>query len=457
MGRWFAIHMAVLFSVLVSGLALAAPGPHTGQFLATSRESLQARIELAADEKAHSLDVLTFTLKEDRVGLTLFAAAIEIAKKGGRVRIGYDAFSSKVSPEMASYVISQGVDLRAFRPLLNDIRQPIATFLSWLGFNNRLHEKVFLINGEVAVLGSSNYSEDYFLAARQRENRGRWNFKDREILVRGAVAQEIQADLDQKWNEENFVRPPGADVNLLKNLPARKLAEIQSRLAPLQAMIQHLRSKPKTPTHQPAVIDHGIEYIADRISFLNKKQTVHKRILQLIREAKSDVVIENPYVILPGDMFHEIKAAVDRGVKIRLYTNGPEGSDEGDVGESSKKELAKLAAVGVEVGIYDLHHIFHGKVVVVDRRKIYWGSYNFDNRSKMFNLENGILFENKEIAESLEKKRAAEGFEIKRITTEGRQIRMAPKVIQCHQVFAEQGVTYDARPNPILWLKRPLL
>lgn len=367
--------------------------------LFTQRESYQSRIDLALHPDNKQLDVLTFTLAEDSVGFSLLAAAIEIAEKGGAPRIGFDAFSSKVSSELMTYMREKGVELRAYRPLSYNFRNMLYFLkLGPFGFMNylnmRTHDKVFMTRHGI-IVGSSNYSKYYYLLGKKEmsdknERWEAWTFLDREILIQGPAEYEAREEFEKKWNEAEFWST-GEKVNL--TLEVRR--KYDEAILKQRVFINQVKNS-KELNHFVSVQD--LEYVNDTSSFIKKNNKIHKKILELISSAQQEIIISNPYVLLPKDIYEALINAKNRGVTIKIFTNKAGGSDEGDVSKQFKFDLRKLENSGFEVYLNEFFYVFHGKVIVVDKESIYWGSYNFDNRSKSFNSENGVFFKSIEIA-----------------------------------------------------------
>ncbi|MBL7556756.1 MAG: phosphatidylserine/phosphatidylglycerophosphate/cardiolipin synthase family protein [Bdellovibrionaceae bacterium] len=372
--------------------------------LFSQRESYQGRIDLAMHPDNRQLDVLTFTLNEDSVGFTLLAAALEIVKRGGTPRIGYDAFSSKVSPELQAYMREKGVDLRSFRPMTS-LKRNILSFLE-LGLlrfasflNMRTHDKVFTTK-HGTIVGSSNYSKYYYILGKldnpKSERNSMWAFLDREILIQGPAEQTARNEFDKKWAATKFWST-GPSVELTPEIRAKYDAAIAKQTA----FIASVQNSKKLGDF---VSVKNLRYVTDVMKASEKKKMIHHNILKMIKNAKTDIIIENPYVLLPDDVMAALQAAKARGVRVRIYTNKAEGSDEGDVSKQFKVDMRILENKGFEVFLNDYFYIFHGKVVVVDQKEIYWGSYNFDPRSKNFNSENGVFFESKDIAARIDRR-----------------------------------------------------
>ncbi len=423
----------------------------------TQRQSLQARLNLGLQEETKKLDVFTFTLKEDVVGYSLLALALDIKSKGGKVRIGYDAFSSKVSPDLVAYLLLKGIDVRAFRPV-DTIWSKIFSmnpFELFRYYNIRHHDKIF-ITEKAAILGSSNYSQDYFLISKfnQPDQKGRWNFLDRDMQVQGAALEQAQADFDAKWNKKSFwLVPKKSKMNF--EIIARYDEIFEEKLKTLNN-IKELGKK------IPDSVDvKNVKYVADKYGPIQKDRVVHREIIKLFDSATEDIMIENPYVLLPEDVREALIRAKSRGVKVRIFTNHVGGSDEGDVNDAFKRHLRDLEAQGFDVYLNDYYFVFHGKVVVVDHKRVFWGSYNLDNRSKVMNSENGLIFESPELALQLEKKKMP-GLFLPVSIREGSSssYRLGFEARSCKEVFMDftgESEKVNTPFNILSRMKEPLL
>jgi len=102
-----------------------------------------------------------------------------------------------------------------------------------------------------------------------------------------------------------------------------------------------------------------------------------------------------------------------RGVTVKLLTNSLAATDEPLVHLGYRKYRPQLLRLGVDV--YELSPLrvqrtprlgrfastqgrLHAKTVVVDRRKVFIGSMNFDPRSEKFNTEMGVFVDSPALA-----------------------------------------------------------
>jgi len=146
---------------------------------------------------------------------------------------------------------------------------------------------------------------------------------------------------------------------------------------------------------------------------LEDVESVRYNVLDLIRSARSEVVITSPYLV-PGErgmaLFTEQRA---RGVKFKVLTNSLAATDEPLVHVGYRKYRVEMLRIGID--LYELSPVrvqrasrlgvfstsqgrLHAKTAVVDRRRIFIGSMNFDPRSEKTNTEMGIFVDSPQLA-----------------------------------------------------------
>jgi len=148
--------------------------------------------------------------------------------------------------------------------------------------------------------------------------------------------------------------------------------------------------------------------------------TVVEGLLQLIGQARSDLLIISPYFVPGADMKQAFASARSRGVRIRVLTNSLASNDApvAHVGYSRHRE--DLLKIGVE--LYELRSeqagvgnafgssgdgsagasrsMLHSKVLVMDGRLLVVGSMNLDLRSQLQNTEIALLVRSAELSRS---------------------------------------------------------
>ncbi len=135
-----------------------------------------------------------------------------------------------------------------------------------------------------------------------------------------------------------------------------------------------------------------------------------------IREVKQDLVVVSPYLV-PGDggvkLLRDLRA---RGVRVRILTNSLASTDMPIV--HAGYQHWRIPMLEADVELYEVRPVLgkpdggggslkspssgqyalHAKVFILDRRRVFIGSMNFDRRSMHLNTEIGLLIDSPEIA-----------------------------------------------------------
>jgi putative cardiolipin synthase len=255
------------------------------------------------------------------------------------------------------------------------------------------------------------------------------NFIDMDVLSAGPVVREQSQVFDRYWN--NAIAWPVQDVVPLA-LPAdaavRRFDELVRAAAPEFA----------PSTSDPlgrASVDY--ELAAGRVSLVfapaavfadrpdkasvtvgdEDVATVTRSVVEELRAARSQVLIASPYFIPGAPGMASLRYAVDRGVKVSVLTNSVGATDEPLVHYRYARYRKQMLELGVELkevgpgaGTGDpatfgdfgqSYRRLHAKIAVIDERKVFIGSMNFDARSAWSNTEAGLLIESPELAVAL--------------------------------------------------------
>ena len=179
----------------------SAPAADSGFRLITSgAEALQARLALI-DNATRSLDLQVYQFAGDATGLALMQALRAAAQRGVRVRIliddlytaGDDALWLAVSRE-------PGVELRLFNAFLSARDSHLSRMLeSALGderAHRRMHNKLLVADGVLALAGGRNIADAYYLSSPQG------SFVDVDVLAAGELVPQMALAFDLYWNSE---------------------------------------------------------------------------------------------------------------------------------------------------------------------------------------------------------------------------------------------------------------
>ena len=391
-----------------------------------------------------TLDIQYYAIFADDTTERMFEALREAAGRGVRIRILLDDFNtSGKNAQVLKLAFEKNFELRLFNPLPGGRASMMMRILSNLKdaarMQRRMHNKIFVADNAVAITGGRNLGETYF-----GQSEGT-NFIDIDVLAAGRIARDLSRSFDQYWNnplaypvqalmtekeiEALKPKPVAAGPDAPSSAPQPDAAQARSvTLLTTAAVVPNTLPDSTdlsllTWTWAPSalLVDQPSKIAADADNVAEAQETAVDGLLQLMSQARSDVLIVSPYFV-PGDMmmgqFAELRR---RGVRVRVLTNSLASNDApaAHVGYARYREA--LLAMGVE--LYEMRAeqestvksfgwgtgstggstngsraSLHAKVFVMDGRLLVVGSMNLDLRSKLQNSEVAIVIRNRALS-----------------------------------------------------------
>jgi len=281
----------------------------------------------------------------DRFTHELMAAAA----RGVTVRMVLDAFgSSTLSRESRRRLPAAGVALKWFNPL-----RPWTVEET----NYRTHAKILVVDGTVAFTGGVDIADHWLGRAEAPAN-----WRDTQFKVTGGAVRALEAAFFANWLESGGGSMPVLD-------PAAD----------------------EPPGHARSVVIWSNPTAgASNVKLLY---------LLSIAGARQSIDIQSPYVILDESTRWSLDRARERGVRIRILTEG-DMTDARPVKYASRNDYQGLLDGGFE--IYEFTPtMMHVKAMTVDGVWSVIGSANFDNRSFELNDELTVAVFDRKLAAQL--------------------------------------------------------
>ena len=391
--------------------------------------ALDARLELIRRAQS-SLDVQTYQLGNDKTGRLLLRELRDAARRGVRVRLLLDDFyTAGMDRLLLGLAAEPNAEVRLFNPFVNFRDHSSSRWLEFFGdfrrLNHRMHNKLFVADGAMAIAGGRNLADEYF----QRSEVA--NFIDFELVMAGPVVTESAAIFDTYWNSDvvyplqrvagttrtpaelksafdadtgpAYAPPPDPlpATDLLGDPPlAAQLANIDEA----KWMRAEAHATADSPNKALGVMAHPTESLAQRFH-------------EMLATAQSSVVVISPYFI-PGDEgMARIRMGRDHGINITVITNSLADSDEPLVNINYNRYRVDMLKLGVnlyEVSTQQLRRSgqfrdllkkargrLHAKLALVDRQWVLLGSMNLDPRSARLNTEFGVRVRSFDLTQAL--------------------------------------------------------
>ncbi|EKE68497.1 phospholipase D/transphosphatidylase [Gallaecimonas xiamenensis 3-C-1] len=357
-----------------------------------------------------SLDLQYYLYQNDHSGQLLLERLLAAADRGVRVRLLVDDLYSDQLP--AALALHPNIQVRLFNPWVLRNR-PILKGLEFVGkgrLNHRMHNKAWIADNRVAIVGGRNIGDQYFDQAKDS------NFRDLDLLAASPVVKELSASFDAFWNSPWTVTLPVPQSANLDDLRA-SLAAATKTPSPFQPFWQQARQIPALKDWPGPWYQGQARLVADSPDKVegSAATSLLAQLGHSLPQAQSRLWISSPYFI-PGDQGVALLAnLVQQGVEVRVLTNSLAANDVPAVHSHYQRYRQPLLAAGVHLyeqksaltspqglSLGSAKASLHAKAFVVDSRYSFIGSMNLDPRSLHRNTELGLVVDSPALAQRLE-------------------------------------------------------
>lgn len=398
--------------------------------LEEGEEALFSRSWLCANA-VESIDIQYFIFSMDNVGLIAMDQLVKAADRGVQVRILVDDIMRDVHLEdLQAFNAHPNLEMRLYNPIpgKNIVETAVHVATDFKAFNQRMHNKTFVVDGQVCITGGRNMADEYF-----DYDQG-YNFRDRDVLLIGQGVEDVQASFEGFWNSEWTAAIPAATQ--FQVTPQRLYAQIAAYACdPLNFWPEVRHKIAGIPEVIPSLRAAGKLHALDSFGFVsdepgkNDVPGLHgggattDALVQIVENAKSSLLIQSPYLIVTPEGIELLTRAVERGVDVKILTNSLSSTDNLEAFNGYQRIRPELLAAGVEVFEYrpdaairkqlitatkqhqsDFLPVFglHAKSMVVDHVTTVIGTFNMDPRSANLNTECISILHSAQLAAQVE-------------------------------------------------------
>ena len=389
-----------------------------------------------------TIDIQYFIFSTDNVGLIACDYLIRAADRGVKVRMIVDDIMVDADiQDILTFASHENITVKIYNPGVNlgkNIFSKIGKFATdFRNANQRMHNKTFIVDGKVVITGGRNIADEYF------DYDHEYNFRDRDILLIGKASQTVQTSFEDFWKSDL-----SKDVNsIVDDIPENATAEnrfdklheyacnpdnfwpqIRERIATLPSTFYTIK------TSGGLVWLDNVQFISDVPGKNDGSEGLGgggistTALIDLVKNAKSTIEIQTPYLITTELAQNLFKDAVDRGVNIRILTNSLASTDNVEAFSSYQSDRETLLKTGVRIFEFrpdaaertkimtgelqeQLNHKpifgFHAKSMVIDNKITVVGTFNLDPRSANLNTECVVIVNSEQISKGV-----LEGMEI---------------------------------------------
>ncbi|MEA3106451.1 MAG: cardiolipin synthase [Gammaproteobacteria bacterium] len=322
---------------LIESFDLPPAAPSRVTFHRDGAESHAGLVSILQGAKRR-LDICTYILGDDSLGLEVTELMMASAKRGVRVRFLIDGVGALQLPRTRLRGLQDaGVETAIFSPLLAR-KTPGPR-------NLRNHRKWAMADGERLWAGGRNLAAEYFMG-----DIGKTPWSDLSFELTGPTAASAARQFEADW------KAAGGE-------PAEAIPLSEQQYA--DGLSQFLPSGPD-----------------------QMEDTVHALLIDACFQATQRMLAVTPYFVPDVSLETAMRLAARRGVKIDLCI--PAKSNHILADFVRNRSLRALSNAGVSIHL--LPGMNHAKAVVFDDGIALCGSCNLDSRSLLLNYESAVVF-----------------------------------------------------------------
>ncbi len=407
-------------------------GKNRAQIFNIGADALALRLHLIRSAKK-SINIQTFIWVNDDAGHLVIKELLAAAKRGVEVRVIIDQLFSMGNSRFVAEIsaLHQNLSFRVYNPVLGEAHTSPFDYFSALAcclaaMNKRMHNKVFIVDGQYGMVGGRNFQSRYY------DWDPEFNYKDRDVLAVGPEVTKMVTSFEDFWHSEHVV-------------PSEYLIDVSRRLLDDDMAHHDWLAEPDSKTEKMLRMATDAERIknrwipelmvVDRLEFysdthdkpFNKESRKHsehltKKINQIISNTEHRLLMQTPYLVFSKKakkIFKKLRKK-NPDYQFIVSTNSLASTDAYYVyAISFKHKRHYLKRLGMNIHEFrkrpaDWQDMFasgqidektrfgmHSKSFVVDDRYAMIGSHNFDPRSDYLNTEAGFIIESEAFAAAL--------------------------------------------------------
>ncbi len=388
-----------------------------------------------SDNAEKTIDVQYFIFSTDNIGRIASDYLIRAADRGVKVRLLVDDLMiDSDESELLRIDSHPNISIKIYNPNINigkNIFHKLYNLISdFHGFNHRMHNKTFTVDGKVSITGGRNIADEYFGYDHE------YNFRDRDVLLIGGETKSVQNSFDIFWKSKLSV--PVKEVIGSISVEKADFNDFHQYACNPNNFLPSIR---KQINDMPKVFDlmnedgalhliDDVEYITDdpgknnQNEFLGGSGISTEKLIKLIKESNKSITIQTPYLVTTEIGRNLFKEAVDRGVEVNILTNSMASNDNLEAFSGYQRDRKKLLETGVNIFEFKpdaqirqkvmsdalqkkLNYVpifgLHAKSMVVDEKITVIGTFNLDPRSANLNTESIVIIPSITISKEVEK------------------------------------------------------
>ena len=289
-----------------------------------------------------------------------------------------------------------------------------------LAWNNRLHDKIILVDNKFGLTGGRNIEDRFYLMDDYKDS----FVKDRDVLlyhdetekrnlnsnrsennISNSVIDDMQVYYNKLWNHK-YSKPKYRYMTNRRvdkgELFVNKL-RLEHKNSKEEFIKKHFKNMKTIDWTKKTIAANNIRFISNPIVRYDKDPRCLKTTLQLSSESKNSIFIQSPYVIPSKSIkttFKQYNIDLD---KIHLLTNSSASSPNLIAFSGYNNHKKNMIDNGLTIYEYQGPGSIHAKTAIFDQQVSIIGTFNVDSRSSYLSTESMVIIDSKEISNTLKK------------------------------------------------------
>lgn len=330
----------------LAGVAFArsaeAPGNphHYALILDKGGDALLARINLIRSA-TRRIDLQTYIFDKDDSARLVLDELLAAARRGVKVRVLIDQLSAIADLQILAALsgVHENLEVRIYNPTFNlampnYMHYSASVICCFRRFNQRMHNKLLVVDDAVGIAGGRNYQDDYY------DWDAEYNFRDRDVLVAGPVVRTMERNFAEYWGDQRSV-----PVERLDDIATLLLDKGVPALPPPQALrperverMSHAAGDAEL-VHQRLVARAmpvgDVQYLADLPEKHHEGDSAGSDahgasgLAGLLADAQEEILLQTPYLVLSDsalEIFRGLRAR-EKPPRVVVSTNSLAATD----------------------------------------------------------------------------------------------------------------------------------
>jgi len=379
--------------------------------------SIASRLHLI-NKAQHNLDLQYYIWEDDSIGHLMLAELLKAADRGVKVRLLIDDQNgTQLDFTLKQLAKHPNFEIKLFNPYKFRKLRVIDYAFRLKNINRRMHNKLIIADGAIAVTGGRNISREYFDAS---EN---FQFTDMDILFYGNAVDHANQVFQDFWNDDlsysvpqllgNATQEQLSKLRKYYELTALQKDQLKRRIELAEKQInEHLKDRPINWAKAHFIADSPNKIRGEA----SGNQLIYHQMLNIMGEPKQHLELVSAYFVPTRKGTDYLAELVKNNVEVRVLTNSFLANDVPVVHAFYKKYRHDLLKGGVKIHEFKpyiernkrtWYEVVTGNVIPAKNKNasslhakffdidgmVFIGSFNFDPRSANLNTEVGLVVE----------------------------------------------------------------